>query len=459
MATQQLVRRIAVLAGVLLAVALAAAPTAGAACASPANAIVAENCKPGTPPSDWDIAGGRQPEHPGLRDRHQRRPGPDGRASRSTPRRATTASTSTGWASTAATGRAWSRTVQPACRCRSQPACNDDGATGLIDCGNWATSASWSVPADATSRASTSRTSCARTARRREPHRLRRPRRRRPLGPAVPDVGHDVAGLQPVRRQQPVRRAARHDPGRAYKVSYNRPFTTRGDVARGLALQRRVPDGPLAGAQRLRRQLLHGRRHRPAAAREIREHRAFLSVGHDEYWSGQQRANVEAARDAGVNLAFFSGNEVFWKTRWEDRRTARWSPTRRRTRTRRSTRRGAWTGTWRDAAAVQPGGRAARERADGHDLHGQRGHDARSQVPAADGRLRLWRNTTVAGLGGRPDRDARRRTRRLRVGRGPRQRRPARRAWCACRPRRRNGVEVLLDYGLDLRRGHARRIT
>ena len=44
----------------------------------------------------------------------------------------------------------------------------------------------------------------------------------------------------------------------------------------------------------------------------------FLSVGHDEYWSGEQRANVEAARDAGVNLAFFSGNEVFWKTRWEN---------------------------------------------------------------------------------------------------------------------------------------------
>ena len=31
-----------------------------------------------------------------------------------------------------------------------------------------------------------------------------------------------------------------------------------------------------------------------------------------------QRANVEAARDAGVNLAFFSGNEIFWKTRWEN---------------------------------------------------------------------------------------------------------------------------------------------
>ena len=25
-----------------------------------------------------------------------------------------------------------------------------------------------------------------------------------------------------------------------------------------------------------------------------------MSVGHDEYWSGPERANVEAARDAGV---------------------------------------------------------------------------------------------------------------------------------------------------------------
>src|SRR5262249_18268032 len=49
----------------------------------------------------------------------------------------------------------------------------------------------------------------------------------------------------------------------------------------------------------------------------IRQHKIFLSVGHDEYWSINQRANVEAARNAGVNLAFFSGNEVFWKTRWE----------------------------------------------------------------------------------------------------------------------------------------------
>ena len=43
----------------------------------------------------------------------------------------------------------------------------------------------------------------------------------------------------------------------------------------------------------------------------IANHRLFLSVGHDEYWSGRHRRNVEATRDAGVHLGFFSGNEVF----------------------------------------------------------------------------------------------------------------------------------------------------
>ena len=46
----------------------------------------------------------------------------------------------------------------------------------------------------------------------------------------------------------------------------------------------------------------------------IQNHKIDLSVGHDEYWSGNEFNNVMAARNAGVNLAFFSGNEVFWKT-------------------------------------------------------------------------------------------------------------------------------------------------
>ena len=40
--------------------------------------------------------------------------------------------------------------------------------------------------------------------------------------------------------------------------------------------------------------------------------KAFLSVGHDEYWDIRQYESVEKMRDAGVNLLFFSGNAVCW---------------------------------------------------------------------------------------------------------------------------------------------------
>ena len=92
-------------------------------------------------------------------------------------------------------------------------------------------------------------------------------------------------------------------------------------------------------------------------------HKAFMSVGHDEYWSAAQRANVEAARDAGVNLAFFSGNEIFWKTRWETSIDGSVTPYRTLV-SYKETHANAkidpadpptWTGTWRDPA-VQPAG-------------------------------------------------------------------------------------------------------
>lgn len=38
--------------------------------------------------------------------------------------------------------------------------------------------------------------------------------------------------------------------------------------------------------------------------------RGFLSIGHDEYWTEAMIKNVVRARDAGVNLAFLSGNAV-----------------------------------------------------------------------------------------------------------------------------------------------------
>ncbi len=42
---------------------------------------------------------------------------------------------------------------------------------------------------------------------------------------------------------------------------------------------------------------------------------ALVSMGHDEYWTPQERANVTAARDKGVNLAFLGANAMFRRTR------------------------------------------------------------------------------------------------------------------------------------------------
>lgn len=42
---------------------------------------------------------------------------------------------------------------------------------------------------------------------------------------------------------------------------------------------------------------------------------ALVSMGHDEYWTPQERANVTAARDKGVNIAFFGANAMFRRTR------------------------------------------------------------------------------------------------------------------------------------------------
>jgi hypothetical protein len=42
---------------------------------------------------------------------------------------------------------------------------------------------------------------------------------------------------------------------------------------------------------------------------------ALFSLGHDEYWSPPERANVTAARDAGVNIAFLGANCMFRRTR------------------------------------------------------------------------------------------------------------------------------------------------
>ncbi|MBR8841185.1 MAG: DUF4082 domain-containing protein, partial [Stigonema ocellatum SAG 48.90 = DSM 106950] len=53
----------------------------------------------------------------------------------------------------------------------------------------------------------------------------------------------------------------------------------------------------------------------------LKKHKVFLSVGHDEYWSIDERNNVQNARDAGVNLGFFSANSAYWRVRFENSKT------------------------------------------------------------------------------------------------------------------------------------------
>ena len=286
-------------------------------CAAPANEVVAENCKPGSPPSEWDVSGAGDPSIQGFATDISVDQG------QSVTFKVDTAAGDyrldiyrMGWYG--GDGARLVATVQPSATLpQSQAACTEDGATGLVDCGNWATSASWSVPGDAVSGIYFA-------------HLVREDGT---LGEShVPFIVRDDDGRSDLLFQtsdttwQAYNRFGGNslytggpgtNPGRAYKVSYNRPFTTRDYAPEDWVFNAEYPmvrwlerngydvsyftdvDSDRLGA-------------------EIREHRAFLSVGHDEYWSGAQRANVEAARDAGVHLAFFSGNEVFWKTRWED---------------------------------------------------------------------------------------------------------------------------------------------
>jgi hypothetical protein len=50
----------------------------------------------------------------------------------------------------------------------------------------------------------------------------------------------------------------------------------------------------------------------------LSRYRLIIGVGHDEYWSGAMRRNVESYLAAGGSFALFSGNSVCWQVRFED---------------------------------------------------------------------------------------------------------------------------------------------
>ena len=389
---------------------------------------------PATRASEWDVAGAGDPSIQGFATDisvNQRRDGP---ASRSTPTRPTTGSTSTGWATTAATGARKVATVQPSATLpQTQPACLTDAATGLVDCGNWAVSASWAVPADAVSgiyfaklvrdgrpaAPATSSSSCATTTARSD----LLFQTSDTTWQAYNHYGGNSLYVGGAGRAAPTRSATTARSPRAAPTPEDWVFNAEYPMVRWL--ERNGYDvSYTTGVDTDRR------------GAELLEHKVFLSVGHDEYWSGAQRANVEAARDAGVNLAFFSGNEVFWKTRWEHehRRLGDAVPHARllqgdaRQREDRSAGRRLDRHLARPALQPARRRRPARERADRHASSWSTPGTTAIQVPADDGKLRFWRNTSVADAGSRADRDAGRRHARLRVGRGSRQRLPAGRA-------------------------------
>ena len=382
------------------------------------------------------LRGGRS-VHPGLRDRHQRRPGPDGRLQDRHHRRPTTGSTSTGLATTAASARAWSTPSQhgrhdrdrSSQRARSPTAPPNDN---LVDCGNWGVSASWAVPTERDVRhLHRPADSRGRGGDLRQPHRLRRPRRRRRLRPPVPDLRHDLAGVQPVRRLQPLRRTTGSRPQGQLQPAVH-DARRRGPRTGCSTPSTRWSAGWSATATT---SATSPTSTPTATARRSSSTRPSCRSGHDEYWSAGQRANVEAARDAGVDLAFFSGNEVYWKTRWEPSSAdgcATPLPDARRLQGRRCRPSGSgehwdcygnfacdpdpdtWTGLWRQNAAG-PRRRAARERPDRPDQLGQQHH----RHPGPGG---LRHEPLLAEHRRSPARRARARSRRhprLRVGRVP----------------------------------------
>jgi hypothetical protein len=51
---------------------------------------------------------------------------------------------------------------------------------------------------------------------------------------------------------------------------------------------------------------------------QLTKHKAFLSVGHDEYWTKAIRDNVENAKAQGLSLGFFGANAAYWQIRLEN---------------------------------------------------------------------------------------------------------------------------------------------
>jgi hypothetical protein len=295
---------------------------------------------------------------------------------------------------------------------QTQPACLTDTSTGLIDCGNWGVSASWTVPTTAVSGVYLA-------------HLVRDDNGQESLIPFVVrnDASHsDIVFQTSDETWQAYNTYGNNSlyqcsafcpPGptprgyqAAFKVSYNRPWhSAADDNGASWFLYAEYPMIRFLESNGYDVSYMSGI---DVATRGslLLNHKAYMSTGHDEYWTGPQRSNVEAARAAGVSLAFFSGNEMFWKTRLEQSIDS--SHTANRTLvTYKETHFDTpvdpqdppvWTGTWRDPRFSPPSDGGRPENAVTGQMFIVNSGTTDISVPAAYAKLRFWRNTAVANL-------------------------------------------------------------
>jgi Domain of unknown function (DUF4082)/Bacterial Ig-like domain/Bacterial Ig domain/SdrD B-like domain len=374
------------------------------ACASPPNAIVAENCLTGNPATEWDISGGGDSTIQGFATDISVNQGGTVNFKVST-----TASAfrldiyRMGYYGGNGARKVTTINVEGP---QNQVACLTNSTTGLMDCGNWTISTTWTVPANATSGIYFAR--AVRTDNGGASH-------------IFFIVRNDASHSDLLFQASDTTWQAYNDYGgqslygcngafnlscRAFKVSYNRPFHTRVFEPESWVFNAEYPMVRWLEANGYDVSYFTDVDTERNAAL-IRNHKVWMSNGHDEYWSAGQRASVQAARDAGVHLAFFSGNTMFWKTRWEN--SIDGTNTSFRTLVcYKETHANAvidpsdpptWTGTWRDPRFSPPADGGQPENALLGNIFRMNGpQNVAMTVSQADGRMRFWRNTSLATL-------------------------------------------------------------
>lgn len=297
----------------------------------------------------------------------------------------------------------------------SQPACSTNTVTGLVDCGNWGVSASWTVPSTAVSGVYFAHIYTAT-----DDNQI-------PFVVTNPASTADVVFMTSDETWQAYNQwggyslyagdatgspwsSSALDPGRAVQVSYNRPFSTRwntGTYGQDFFFADEFPMIEFLEENGYNvTYVSQSDVSQPGAASMLEQHKVFMTAGHDEYYDAGDMANITAARNAGVNMAFFSGNLMWWKTRWAasqygneaDRTLITYKesldstqddpadpPT--------------WTGQWSDPRFTASGDDSGEP---ANQLSGQLWTvnccSYADTVPAAYSQLAIWKNTAVAKL-------------------------------------------------------------